>query len=186
MNTKKAIDLAKRYQLKIIDDNAKDPFGLRSHLAQVEKWADKLFKVYPDADKDIVLLSVWLHDIGHYSGDPIADHAVKSEQLAREFLAGKVNDDQRNKVCSAVRAHRCKDVMPKTIEGKIVACIDSASHMTDTMYIDMVKQGKSDFCLEKIERDYRDAGLIPEVKNTLTPIYKSWVKLIRELKELNI
>lgn len=186
MSTKTVINLAKSYQLKIIDDYGKDPYGLRSHLAEAEKWAHKLFKMYPKANKDVVLLSVWLHDTGHYSGDPEVDHAVKSEKLAKEFLTGKISDDIRNKVCCAIRAHRCKDVMPKTIEERIVACVDSASHMTDTMYLDIAKEGRYDFCLKKIERDFKDIGQIPEVKTTLTPTYKNWVKLINSLKELGI
>ena len=35
------------------------------HVEQVEKWALKILDYYPEADREVVLLSVWLHDIGH-------------------------------------------------------------------------------------------------------------------------
>ena len=32
--------------------------------------------------------------------------------------------------------------------------------------------------LEKIERDYRDIDILPEIKNQLEPLYIAWKKLL--------
>lgn len=183
---KKVIEQAKSYQLKIIRDFKKDPYGLMGHFAQMEKWAKKLFEIFPDANQDIVYLAIWLHDTGHYSGDQNIGHDLKSEKLTREFLKDKVEKEFAEKVVRAVRAHRCKDVLPITIEEKIVACIDSASHMTDDMYSSIASSGRFNFALAKIERDFRDIGLIPEVQKEVTPLYKAWVNLIKEYKKIGI
>lgn len=184
-NISEVINEAKKYQLKIIKDYKKDPYGLADHFAEMEKWAARLFEIFPEVDQNVVLLSVWLHDTGHY---PIVDldHAVKSEKLARKFLSGKVEDEILNKVCKAVRAHRCKDVLPETREEKIVACIDSASHMTDNVYVSIAKSGRYNYCLAKMARDYRDTGLIMEVQQEIEPLYKAWVNLIAELNRIEI
>lgn len=183
------IDLVKKarnYQMQIIEDYQKDPYNLISHLDKVNKWAEKLLKMFPEADRNVVLLAGWLHDIGHYAGDSETDHAIKSEQMAREFLSGKIEDDIVDKVCRSVRAHRCKDVMPETIDEKIMACIDSASHMTDAMYIDIARSGRFNYCLAKIDRDFRDVGLIPEIQKELEPLHKNWTEMIKNLKNIDI
>ncbi|OQB05518.1 MAG: hypothetical protein BWY19_00980 [bacterium ADurb.Bin212] len=83
------IKQAKEYQLGLIREHKSDPYDLVSHLAEAEKWANKMFDMYPKADKATVLLSLWLHDTGHYVGDKEIDHAVKSEKIARDFLSHK-------------------------------------------------------------------------------------------------
>lgn len=186
MNYDNIIQQAKEYQLRLIKEHKSDPYDLVSHLAEAEKWAYKLFELYPEADKNTILLAVWLHDTGHYVGDKDIDHAIKSEELARKFLLHKVSTTLADKVCRAVRAHRCKDLQPETIEEKIIACIDSASHMTDSMYINIMKQGRINYCEGKLERDYRDIALIPQVHNELTAMYNIWKKLIGEYKKLHI
>jgi len=182
----KVIEEAKKYQLQIIKDFKKDPFGLVDHFSEMEKWAERLFKMFPDADQNVVLLTIWLHDTGHYSGDLEVDHAVKSEKLARVFLTGRVDEKIVEQVARAVRSHRCKDVLPETIEEKIVACIDSASHMTDNVYLSIAKDGRFNFALAKIERDFRDTGLIPEIQKEVEPLCKAWINLITELKNIGI
>lgn len=185
-NLDKVISKAKKYQLQIIKDYKKDPYGLVDHFAEMERWATRLFEIFPKANKNVVLLAIWLHDTGHYVGDPDIDHSIKSEKLAREFLTGRTDDKIIQKVSHAVRSHRCKDVLPETIEEKIVACIDSASHMTDDVYIDIARSGRFNFSLAKIERDFRDINLIPEIKKEIRPLYKAWVNLITKLKIIGI
>jgi len=77
-------------------------------------------------------------------------------------------------------------VQPKTLEEKILACIDSASHMTDSMYLNILKEGRIDYCKGKLERDFRDIALIPQVQKKLSSIYLAWKELIREYKKLEI
>lgn len=87
------------------------------------------------------------------------------------------------KVAHCVRAHRCNDVQPDTIEAKILAVADSASHLIDGPYIHMGKRVGKEEVIAKLERDYRDIGLLPNIKKELTPLYKAWKNLLEILPE---
>jgi len=184
---KTILDKAKELFNKRVLDFSSDPYGLIPHVEEAERLANFMLKKHPEADKEIVILAVRLHDIGHY---PITseDHAVVGEKIAINFLKTQnLNPEKIKAVAHCIRAHRCKDVMPETIEAKIVAFVDSASHMTSTMYLDMIKQNKSkDKVLGKIERDFRDLGLFPEIKENMREIYEAWKKLIEAYKKIDL
>jgi hypothetical protein len=152
---------------------------LLRHLLQVEKWAKKLLKMYPQANEEIVLSGVWSHDIGQVVGNKEIDHAVNSEVEIKLFLK-ELNIDEGviNQVAHCARSHRCKDIQPNTIEAKILATADSSSHMTDIVYIDMFNRGDYDAALGKLERDFRDVGLFPELQSDMKPLYEAWKKLL--------
>ncbi|MCU0642506.1 MAG: HD domain-containing protein [archaeon] len=187
MNSK--IEMARSYMIETISKSKADPFGLAEHVAIVERWAKYLLKSHPEADEEVVLLGVWLHDIGHYPPDE-NDHAVKGEKLAVGFLKKlKLSKERISKIAHCVRAHRCKDVLPESIEAKIIACADSASHLTDFAYIDIVMRNKGIkekySALDKLERDYRDVAIFPEVKQKLEKLYLSWKRLLEEFEKIN-
>jgi len=168
-----------------------DPFGLLKHVEEVAKWADFLCDKNKDADREVVMLSVWLHDVGHYPLPTKIDHAARGQRLAKQFLSQEKYDSSKiQQVLHCVRSHRCKDIMPQTIEAKIIACADSASHFTDSMYMDMAKDDKKAKVplrvYGKIERDYRDASIFPGVKKSLTPLYMAWKKLISEYEKIDL
>lgn len=152
---------------------------LLRHLPQVEKWAKKLLKMYPQANDEIVLSGVWSHDIGQVIGDKETDHAINSETEIIRFLKElNVDPSVINQIAHCTRSHRCKDVQPSSIEAKILAVADSASHMTDIVYIDMFNRGDYEAGLGKLERDFRDVGLFPELQSAMKPIYEAWKKLL--------
>jgi hypothetical protein len=155
-----------------------DPYFLKSHVSEVERWAKYLLERYPQADKEATLLGVWFHDIGHYPLDG-EDHAVKGERIAKLFLENHDYPAERKEiVMHAVRAHRCRDVKPSTIEAKILAWADSASHMTDKIYLEMAKREGPDKAAEKLERDWRDLGLFPDERVELEKDYHRWKKVL--------
>ncbi len=132
---KTIIEKAKVKFLEMVDSFGSDPYYLLPHVPEAEKWAKLMLRKYPQADEEIVLLSVWLHDIGHYPLPTEIDHAVRGEERAREFLEQEKYDSKKmEEVLHCIRAHRSRDVMPKSLEAKIIAFVDSASHMTDPMY----------------------------------------------------
>ena len=185
------IKKAKRLFFKMIIDYGSDPYLLKSHILEVERWAIYVLKKYPKADQKVVLLSVWLHDIGHYPVQNKVDHAVRGIKRAKKFLnSEKYAKEKIDIVLHCIRAHRCKDVLPKTLEAKIIAFIDSASHMTDSMYFDIAKKDKAqrkEFKVySKIERDWRDMSLFPEFKHELVGLYKLWKLLLREYEKFNL
>jgi hypothetical protein len=145
----------------------------------VEKCCERLFKLHPEADRGIVLLSVWLHDIGQNISGVENDHAVQSEIETNKFLSSlNFNEERIKKVAHCVRAHRCRDVQPETIEAKILAVADSASHMIDINYIVHLSDKPKDWVIEKLERDYRDMGIFPEIQKEFTPLCEAWKKLL--------
>jgi len=173
----------------MVDVFGSDPYHLESHVPEMERWAKHLLKRHPEADEETVLLSVWLHDIGHYPVPTDVDHAVRSVERARDFLQKKNYDsDRTERVLHCVRAHRCSDVMPETIEAKIIAFADSASHMTDQiLYLSFVKDVYKDSkrVIEKLERDYRDLDFFPEIKQELKPLYEAWKQLLTTYEKAN-
>jgi 23S rRNA maturation-related 3'-5' exoribonuclease YhaM len=184
------IEKAKSEFLKMVDDFGSDPYHLKPHVPEAEKWAKLMLKKYPEANEEGVLLAVWLHDFGHYPIPTEIDHAIRGEQRAREFLE-KENylKDNLEKVLHCVRSHRCKDVMPETLEAKIMAFSDSASHMTDTMYLDMVKtdeKGRFARTYAKMERDFRDLAIFPEMQKELSEIYEAWQVLLKSYEKINL
>ncbi|OGD57346.1 hypothetical protein A2V71_00825 [Candidatus Berkelbacteria bacterium RBG_13_40_8] len=169
---------AQKYFDDYIHEN-EDIFHLERHLVQVERWAKRLLETHSEADEEIVMLGVYLHDIAHYPVDKNSDHAVRGEEKATEFLKdNNYPEDRIKKVTHLVRSHRCKDIQPETIEARILACADSASHLTDSMYLDIIQDERSDYALGKLERDYRDIGIFPEIQQELKPLHEAWKNLI--------
>lgn len=175
---------AKKHTLNTIKDKKYKEHDVIKHKIEVEKWAKRFLKKYANADKDIVLSSVWLHDIGLMVGED-KDHAVNSEKEAIRFLK-KLKVDRRfvDEVAHCIRAHRNKDVAPKSLEAKILAVCDSLNHMADYVYIILCMQNKKDEAISKLKRDYRDIGLLPGVRDEFKPLYKTWIKLLEEFPEV--
>ncbi len=157
------------------------------HVKEVEKWALQILKFHPEADQEIVLLAVWLHDIGHANRNNLETHEIYSEQEARAYLPTLgLTQEKIDKIAHCVKTHRCKkDVLPETIEAKILAAADSASHMTDIVYINMLNNGNSkESVIDKLERDIRDTQSLPKpLKEKLIPLQNAWRELIGAFPE---
>lgn len=183
----KLLKLTREHFLQKMADGTPVHDWFPHHVKEVEKWANKITDYYPEADREIVLLSVWLHDIGHFNKKNIEYHEIVSEKETRKFFGSLgVNKEKINKVAHCVRTHRCKeDAMPETTEAKILAAADSASHFTDIVYIDMLRNGSSkDYVLGKLDRDLRDIQSLPkELLNEIEPLYPAWKKLISAFPE---
>jgi HD superfamily phosphodiesterase len=183
------VDKARIEFNKMVADFGSDPFRLLPHVPEVEKWAKFLLAKNPQVDGEVVLLAVWLHDLGHYPLSTEIDHAVRGEERAKAFLEKEgLPADKSAAVLHCVRAHRNNDVRPETLEAKIIACADSASHMTDPMYFAVAQSDKetnSEFrAYAKMARDYRDLAYFPEVQAELKGLFDAWDKLIREYEKI--
>lgn len=166
-----------------IDKFWSDPFWLKQHVLLVENQIKRVLKKEIWANEMVCILSCRLHDIWHYPIIEGEDHAVIWERIARDFLAKEWLDQNLiDQVSHCVRSHRCKDIIPNSLEAKILAFCDSASHMQDSMYIEIAKDGRIDYAMAKLERDYRDLNLFPELKKEYENLYISWKKLLEEYK----
>lgn len=157
------------------------------HFTNVEKIACQIAQLFPDADKDVLILASWLHDVGRFIG-PRDVHAINSEIEARRYLselgADKVLID---KVAHCVKSHRNDGLNHEIIEAKIITVADSADHLIAGPYTDMLHKYSVEHVMGKLERDYRDVSLIPEVKKELAPLYKAWKNLLELLpKEIKL
>ena len=185
------IEKAKNRFLEMVSDFGTDPYHLLPHVPEAEKWAKFMLKKYPQANAEVVLLSVWLHDLGHYPIPTDIDHAIRSEQRAKEFLEHEnYEKNKMEEVLHCVRSHRCRDVMPISLEAKIMAFVDSASHMTDSMYFVMAKDDKDkkeNFRVyAKMARDLRDLASFPEIQDELMGLYSAWQNLIKEYEKIDL
>lgn len=152
---------------------------LTRHLAQVDRWTDTLIATKPETNLAVVKFGVWLHDIGQLVGPNDVDHAINSEAEVRRFLPTLgVDPLVVEQVAHCARSHRCKDVQPETLEARILAACDSASHMTDVVYIDMTNRGEKASALAKLDRDLRDVGQFPELRELMLPLYGAWKGLL--------
>lgn len=157
------------------------------HVKEVERWAIQILRENPEADPETVLLGVWLHDIGNLFGDKTIDHAVRSEEYTKRLLSLEgLPDAKIEAVAHCVRAHRNSDVHPQTLEAKIVAAADSASHMSGDAYLPSAGMKRTiGSSLAKLERDYRDVGLVPGLQEKLTPLYNAWKVLLSVYPKFN-
>ncbi len=166
-------------------------FDLTEHLQGVEKWARWMLKRYSQASEVVVLTAVFWHDVGQYTGEN-KDHAVNSAVAVKKYLESEdLSEEEKENIVHCVRAHRNNDVQPETLEAKILAWSDSASHFTSNVYwlmteSDLFNQDKTDDyqALGKIERDWRDLDLFPEERKEFEEICGAWKNLIKTFIDL--
>lgn len=176
----------KKYEehfLNTYNSSAKKYRSFPVHVYIVAKWAEKILADHPEADRDVVMIGSWFHDLGHFVGNS-EDHAVGSEKEAVRFLEQeKASKELIEKVAHVVRAHRNLDVKPETIEAKIVAAADSASHITAEVYPYFMSQHGKEETLAKLERDFKDLTPFPKIMEQLRPLYNAWKELIKNFPE---
>lgn len=132
------------------------------HLLGVEKFAKELLKKLPKANQEIVLLGVWLHDLQRVrgiKGDHAKMGAVEAEKVMKQF---GYSEKTIKHVKEMILAHSCDTrLMPKTLEGKILASADAMSHYVNDFYLTIAVTGERDlakfkkWALEKLDRDYQ-------------------------------
>lgn len=156
------------------------------HLLEVEKCAKTILIKLPKADKEIVMLGVWLHDlqrIRKIDGNHCKIGAVEAEKVMQKFgyLPEKIEI-----VKEIILAHSCEnDLAPKTLEGKILATADAMSHFLSDFYLAIAATGKRDaksfkkWVMKKIDRDYRKKIFFPFAKKLIAERYVALRKLFK-------
>ena len=161
----------------------KDKWDWDYHLVSVVKYANQLAEKL-GADKEIVEISAWLHDITRLKGDVENHHisgAIEAEKILKQlkYPLGKI---ERVKHC--IYAHRgSQNIKRETIEAECVASADAMSHFDNVpalLYLAFVKKQMSieegkNWLRNKLERSWNK--LIPEAKKIVLPKYEA-VKLL--------
>ncbi len=153
---------------------------LKYHLEIVEKIALELCKHYPQANKDMVLLLVWLHDyekIIDFKNQYNTTHTVGSKKLLelgfnkefvkKAFLYVNILDKKSN-------------IAKAPIEVQIVSSADGASHLIGPFYAIHWKEQSQRSCEDLMKENKRKATVdwnkkivLPEVKKAFLSRHKS-------------
>ena len=151
-----------------------DSWFYEVHLLGVEKFSKYLLKEIPKADKEIIMLGVWLHDLQRIRGIK-GNHAkigsIEAEKVMKRFGYEK---NIIKHVKEIILAHPCDTKLrPKTVEGKILASADAMSHYINDFYLTIaiteqknVKEYKK-WALEKLDRDYNKKIFLNFAKNKI-------------------
>lgn len=108
------------YMLEMMKDVAHDSL----HIYRVLHQALEIAENYNNVDKDILIASCLLHDIGrqHQFRDPRLCHAIEGGKMAYEFIKSLGwKEEQCKHVKDCIMTHRFRtDNQPKTLEAKIL------------------------------------------------------------------
>jgi len=161
----------------------KDNWSWDYHMVSVVKYANQLAEKL-GADKEIVEVSAWLHDITRLKGDPENHHIsgpIEAEKILKQL---NYPQDKIEKVKHCIHAHRgSQSIKRETIEAECVASADAMAHFDNVpalIYVAFVKKQMSieegkDWVRNKLERSWKK--LIPEAKEIVLPKYEA-VKLL--------
>ncbi len=109
--------------------NTADKLDYKYHIESVVRHALHLADML-HADKEVVELAAYLHDIGRQKEKGDEYHHLLGERYAREILIEhNVPTETINRVCLCIRRHRAsKEDLPQTLEEEIIANADAMSH----------------------------------------------------------
>jgi len=149
------------------------------HVKEVVKEALLLSNFYPDADKEVIRIGAWLHDIIHplggYKGE---DHNIASSKTATEYLKSiNYNKIKLKKVIHCIEAHRTsRPPEPRTIEAKIVASADNLVHFTKFDFL--LKKMDIKKVTRKLKRDLSSNFMLPEALKKAKELFVDIEKIL--------
>ena len=194
----KILDDAEIYVMKTAKSSPLDWF-FELHQKEIMISANKLLKEYPDADKNVVLLSCWLHDLGHFKAKTLdqvdavkPDHHLVGAKMAKKFLSKyKLPKDQVDKIINCILCHRGSEpYAPKKLEEKIVAVADTLSHFQSIFYLLFFKiypkYSLDEFVVlqkAKLKRDWRDLSLLPKAQEMVENKYDFFLQMLDDYQK---
>lgn len=161
----------------------------RTHQKEIIDSAKDLLKFYPKAQKEIVFIACWLHDIAYYCagrGESIKkvrrNHHVRGAEIAAGFLE-PFSLDYREKelIKKCILNHRnMGPYKPKSLEEKAVAVADTLSHFKGAYYSNFI--GSSGDINRELKQDWRDFCLLPKSKKLVLKKYCSIKQSARKMR----
>lgn len=167
------------------------------HLEIVERIAFELLKKYPEADRDLVEVMVWLHDYGK-----ILDFAHEYEATLTEGpkILAKLGfpEEFAKKAVDYIGILDKKlevDLHKAPIEVQIVSSADGCSHMvgpfiyvfwhydTDKTFIGQTYEEHMAGNIEKVNKDWNRKIVLPEARAAFEPRYKHILEISGQLPE---
>lgn len=139
--------------------------GCYYHIEAVVKNGELLAEKY-GADKEIVMIAAWLHDIASITDYALyEDHHIHGAVMAREILSKLSYDEEKIEIVQkCIRNHRGSVCLDKSsVEELCVADADAISHFDSVpslLYLAYVERQMSieegkEFVKGKLERSFR-------------------------------
>jgi HD superfamily phosphodiesterase len=157
-----------------------------THLLAVEKNAKFLLEKLPKANKEVVLLGVWLHDLQRIRKLK-GDHAKTGAREAVKVLYNYNLDKNIVKhVKDIILSHPCKSgITPKTLEAKILASADAMSHYMNDFYLSIALRGDRNieeykkWLSEKLDRNYNIKISFPFAKKIIKKKHEAFREILK-------
>lgn len=154
------------------------------HVEVAAKYADEIARKV-GANAEIAVLGALFHDIAR-TWDVNDEPALMNESLKKaEELMEKhgYSNDEINKVKEAILNHSCRDKLPQTEEGKVMATADALAHLMTDFYLILpfnqwlkaasTFEGYRNWLLEKIDRDFHKKIFYAEYKQFAKKRYEA-------------
>ena len=161
---KDIVKITQEYVLKECKKKS-NPFGMNAynhHFKSVVMYAEQLAEIR-NADKEIVLISAWLHDIASIKGE-YEEHHIVGQKYAEDFLKKHNYPKEKiEKVKHCIYAHRGSRNIPReTVEAECIADADAMSHfntISSLFYLAINVRGMdteeaNTFVKDKLQRSY--------------------------------
>jgi hypothetical protein len=141
------------------------------------------------ADVELAVAGALLHDVADAvmaRKDPA--HEARSLELAEELLrkSGFSEDKTKFIITEIIKPHSCKELMPTSLEGKVMATADGASHFLTDFYPVFCWRhyGPEDdyevfkaWMRGKMEKDFTKKLFFDDIKQRVQPRYEA-LKLV--------
>lgn len=164
------------------------------HIKVVVANGLKLAEIYK-ADKEVVEVACWLHDIarakGLMPGEDNNHHITGAKKAEEILLELNYPREKIDKITQCILTHRGakNEYSPQTIEEKIVANADAMAHFDSFLNLFSEFVGPNNFeeglaLIEaKLERDWNKKLTLPEAKELEKSNYEAIKFLFKNLKK---
>lgn len=165
---------------------------LKYHLELVEKISLELHERYDEANLDLLLGLIWIHDYGKVLGIKDEEEVIEKSRIFMQEI-GFV-EEYINKVMNLFEIFESKmtmDLSEAPIEVRIVSTADAVSHMYGPFYQmycyenpEMSVEELMESNIRKLEKDWDRKIVIPEVKEMLQERYEFLRESFGDIDEL--
>jgi putative nucleotidyltransferase with HDIG domain len=159
-----------------------------NHVLVVADLTERIAKAQ-GANVELAVAGALLHDVADaVMARKSAEHESESLTLAEKLLqqSGFGAKDTAFVVNEIIKPHSCKELMPTTLEGKVMATADGAAHFLTDFYPLFCwrhygpkddYQTFKDWMRVKIEKDFTKKLFFEDIKQEVQPHYEA-LKLI--------